>query len=81
MIFDTDIFIWVQRGNSKAADLIESSKERYLSVFSYMELLQAAKSKQQHHYAMDFLQPQARNSSSSPSIRENIFGLNLSIRT
>jgi predicted nucleic acid-binding protein len=55
MIFDTDIFIWVQRGNSKAADLIDQSQERYLSVYSCMELLQAAQNKQQHLRTLDFL--------------------------
>ena len=55
MIFDTDIFIWTQRGNQKAARLIDRSKERYLSIFSTMELLQSAKNKQQHSYIKDFL--------------------------
>jgi len=55
MIFDTDIFIWVQRGHSKAARLINRSKERYLSVYSYLELLQSAQNKQQHYYINDFL--------------------------
>jgi predicted nucleic acid-binding protein len=55
MIFDTDIFIWIQRGNKKAAGLIDRSEERYLSVYSYMELLQAAKNKGQHRYINDFL--------------------------
>ena len=55
MIFDTDIFIWVQRGNSKASNLIDRSEERYLSVQSYMELLQCARNKEAHHYVKDFL--------------------------
>ncbi|MBW1895387.1 MAG: type II toxin-antitoxin system VapC family toxin [Deltaproteobacteria bacterium] len=55
MIFDTDIFIWVQRGNQKAAKLISHEKERYLSIFSYLELLQSAKNKQQHEYTKDFV--------------------------
>ena len=55
MIFDTDIFIWVQRGNQKAARLISHEKERYLSIFSYLELLQSAKNKQQHEYTKDFV--------------------------
>ncbi len=55
MLFDTDIFIWVQRGNRKAARLIDRSPERYLSVYAYMELLQSAQNKQQHHYTHDFL--------------------------
>lgn len=55
MIFDTDIFIWVQRGNQKAARLVDRSRERYLSVYSYIELLQAANNKQQHDVTKDFL--------------------------
>ncbi|MDA3800048.1 MAG: hypothetical protein PF692_13325 [Kiritimatiellae bacterium] len=55
MLFDTDIFIWTQRGNVKAARLIEKEKERSLSVQSYMELLQCAKNKKQHDYTKSFL--------------------------
>ena len=55
MIFDSDIFIWVQRGNTKAAKKIDSTDERYLSVQSYMELLQGAKNKTQHQYVKNFL--------------------------
>jgi predicted nucleic acid-binding protein len=55
MIFDTDIFIWVQRGNTKAVRLMEKSKDRYLSIQTYMELLQCAKNKTQHEYVKDFI--------------------------
>ena len=55
MIFDTDIFIWIQRGNQKAATLIDKETERYLSVMSYMELLQGAYNKIHHQYIKDFL--------------------------
>ncbi len=55
MIFDTDIFIWAQRGNPKAAKVMEKSEERCLSIQSYMELLQGAKNKSQHKYIKDFL--------------------------
>lgn len=55
MIFDSDIFIWVQRGNAKAAKKIDLIDERYLSIQSYMELLQGAKNKSQHHYIKNFL--------------------------
>ncbi len=55
MIFDTDIFIWVQRKNERAANLIDKSPQRYLSIQSYMELLQGAKNKSQHKYIKDFL--------------------------
>jgi len=55
MIFDTDILIWVQRGNEKAAKLIEKVEDRYLSIQSYMELLQGAKNKTQHKHVKDFI--------------------------
>ena len=55
MIFDTDIFIWVQRGNEKAARLIDKCEDRYLSIQSYMELLQGAKNKTQHKNVQNFI--------------------------
>ncbi len=55
MIYDTDILIWVQRGNEKAAKLIEKDEDRYLSIQSYMELLQGAKNKPHHKYVKDFI--------------------------
>jgi predicted nucleic acid-binding protein len=55
MIFDTDIFIWAKRGNEKAAKLMEKSEEKFLSIQTYMELLQCAKNKTQHKLVKDFL--------------------------
>lgn len=55
MIFDTDVIIWLQRGNKKAADVIEETSERYLSILSYMELLQSARDKKQHAVVKEFL--------------------------
>lgn len=55
MIFDTDIFIWLQRGNQKAASVIEHTAERHLSIYSYLELLQYARDKKQHAAVKDFL--------------------------
>jgi len=55
MVFDTDVFIWVQRGNVKAADLIDRTKERFLSVQTYMELLQCAQDKRQHRLVQRFI--------------------------
>ncbi|MBL7685688.1 MAG: type II toxin-antitoxin system VapC family toxin [Deltaproteobacteria bacterium] len=55
MIFDTDIFIWIQRGNTKAADLVDRCEDRYLSIQTYLELLQGAKNKQQHLVIQDFI--------------------------
>lgn len=57
-MFDTDVLIWVQRGNNKAANLIDQTIPRIISVQTYMELLQCANSKKQQqttrHYLHDF---------------------------
>ena len=55
MLFDTDVFIWIQRGNAHAARLVEAATERALSVYSYMELLQGAKDARQHAHTTAFL--------------------------
>ena len=44
-----------QRGNEKAVKLMERSEERYLSIQTYMELLQCAKDKSQHKHIKNFL--------------------------
>ena len=55
MLFDTDILIWIQRGNHRAAALVEGEEERCISVLTYMELLQGAREKRQHELILDFL--------------------------
>jgi hypothetical protein len=55
MIFDTDVLIFVQRGNKKAAKEVQESSEKFISVLTYMELLQDAKNKEQHSLVLDFL--------------------------
>jgi predicted nucleic acid-binding protein len=55
VLFDTDLFIWIQRGNLKAAGLVEKEEERLLSVQTYMELLQCAQNRSQHDYTKRFL--------------------------
>jgi len=55
VIFDTDIFIWIQRGNAKAARLVEGEEERLISAQTYMELLQCARNKQQLECTRQFL--------------------------
>lgn len=55
MIFDTDILIWAERGNLKAAELIDDQEEKFISVQTYMELLQGAKTQKQHTITRSFL--------------------------
>ena len=44
MIFDTDILIWCFCGNRRALEMIGSEQERALSIVSFMELVQGARS-------------------------------------
>jgi predicted nucleic acid-binding protein len=55
ILFDTDIFIWVQRGHARAVGLMEGTETRFLSVQTYLELLQNAQNKNQHQQTKDFL--------------------------
>jgi predicted nucleic acid-binding protein len=55
MMYDTDILIWIQRGNRKAARLVEKDQERSLSIQSYMELLQGARDKADQKVVKDFI--------------------------
>ena len=55
MIFDTDVLIWIQRGNEKAARAVDRSNDRFVSVMTDMELLQAAQNEKQHDFVTDFL--------------------------
>lgn len=55
MIFDTDVFIWMQRGNRRAAALVDATAERFVSVQSYMELLQCAQDRKQQRLIKNFL--------------------------
>ena len=55
MMYDTDILIWIQRGNEKATRLIEKDSEKCLSIQSYMELLQGAKNKAEQNTIKDFI--------------------------
>ena len=54
MLFDTNIFIWAQRGNRRAVSAMERAPERSLSVLTYMELLQGATNSRQHAQVKDF---------------------------
>ncbi len=55
MLFDTDVLIWVQRRNIKAIEMIEKTPKPYISVQTYLELMQYAKNKNQLRYTKSFL--------------------------
>ncbi len=55
MLFDTDVLIWCQRGNEKSAHLVAGTNIRKISIQTYMELFQCARSKKEHHIVRDFL--------------------------
>lgn len=45
MVIDTDVIIWYMRGNEKAYKLIENTKYFFISVVTYMELVQGMRNK------------------------------------
>lgn len=55
MLFDTDILIWVQKGNKKAARVVEASPQRFISTLTYMELLQYPQSRDMQKIVKSFL--------------------------
>jgi hypothetical protein len=54
-MFDTDVLIWTQKGNRFAATLIDETQERYVSLQTYLELLQGAKNKRELEHIKHFL--------------------------
>ena len=56
MIFDTDVLIWVFRGNPAAANLLDGQAERAVSIVSIMELHQGARSRQESRVIRRFFQ-------------------------
>ena len=45
MIIDTDVLIWYMKGNEKAFKVIENSTSFFISVVTYMELVQGMRNK------------------------------------
>jgi predicted nucleic acid-binding protein len=45
MIIDTDVLIWYMRGNEKAYEIIEESNNFFISVVTYIELVQGMRNK------------------------------------
>lgn len=55
MIFDTDVLIWLQRGNAKAAKMVESASRRQISILTQMELMQGARDRKDAMMLRSFL--------------------------
>jgi predicted nucleic acid-binding protein len=47
MLIDTDVLIWYMRGNEKAYQVIENSNSFFISVVTYMELVQGLRNKKE----------------------------------
>ena len=47
MLTDTDVLIWYMKGNKKAYKAVESQRSLYISVVTYMELIQGMRNKQE----------------------------------
>ena len=45
MVIDTDVLIWYMKGNKNAYKIIENSKDFFISVVTYMELVQGMRNK------------------------------------
>jgi hypothetical protein len=47
MLVDTDVLIWYMRGNEKAYQVIENLDKFFISVVTYMELVQGLRNKKE----------------------------------
>ncbi len=47
MLIDTDVLIWYLKGNDKAYKVIENSNNLFISVVTYMELVQGMRNKKE----------------------------------
>ena len=47
MVIDTDVLIWYMKGNEKAQRAIENSTNFFISVITYMELVQGMRNKKE----------------------------------
>jgi predicted nucleic acid-binding protein len=86
MLFDTDVLIWVLRGNAKAAKAVDDADARALAVVAYMELLQGARDKAEVRAIKSFLTdmqfallPLTENIGHRASIYMEEYGLSISM--
>ncbi len=47
MLIDTDVLIWYMRGNEKAYQIVEDLNNFFISVVTYMELVQGLRNKKE----------------------------------
>jgi len=47
VVIDTDVIIWYMKGNEKAYKAIENSRNFFISVITYMELVQGMRNKKE----------------------------------
>ena len=87
MLIDTDILIWVFRGNPKAARLLERTESRHISAVTYMELIQGARDRNELRKIKMFLSdyefevlPLSENIGHRASIYIEEYGLGMSLR-
>ena len=59
MIFDTDVLIWVFRGHEGAAQLVEGHDDRRISLVTYAELIESARSRKELRVIKHFLNDHA----------------------
>ena len=55
MLFDTDVLIWAFRGYPSAQKEIDNDESRFISVVTYMELIQGARNKTEQMNIKKFL--------------------------
>lgn len=55
MIFDSDVLIWISRGNEKAGQMVNADPYRTISIITLMELLQGARDKTETRVTKDFV--------------------------
>jgi len=86
MLFDTDVLIWVLRGNEKAARAVHGAPDRRISIVSYMELVQGARDRAELRQIQAFLSdcrfqavPLSENIGHRASIYVEQYGLSMGL--